>query len=140
MSFTQTLERALLDLVWGGSAYSPAASLYIGLSTTTINNDGTGITEPSGGAGYARVEVTNDATEWPQATSGGPAIKQNANEIQFPTASGSWGTVTYFFIATDPSSTLAADIIAFGELDVPRAIENNDTASFAAGAITITLD
>lgn len=55
MSFTEALEKALLDLVWGGSAYSAAANLYIGLSTTAINNDGTGITEPDPLDAYARV-------------------------------------------------------------------------------------
>src|SRR5690554_300091 len=140
MSFTEALEKALLDLVWGGSAYSAAANLYIGLSTTAINNDGTGITEPDPLDAYARVEVTNDATEWPNTTAGGPSVKQNANELSFPTATGSWGTVTHFFFSTDPTSTDPEDIIAFGALDVPRTIEENDTASFAANAITITLD
>ena len=139
-SVTEVLEMALLDLVWGADAYTPAADLYVGLSTTAINNDGTGITEPDALDGYARVQVTNDLTEWPAAASGGPATKQNANEIAFPTASGTWGQVTHFFFATDGSSVLPADIIAFGALDVPRTIEENDTASFAAGAITITLD
>ena len=140
MSFTEALEKALLDLVWSGESYTPATDLYIGLSTTGINNDGTGITEPDSLDGYARIEVSNDSTEWPPATGGGPSQKQNDNELSFPTATGSWGTVTHFFFATDAASLDPEDIIAFGELDVPRTIEENDTASFAANAITITLD
>lgn len=139
-SFTEALERAVLNLVWGGASYTPADPIYVGLSTTTIDNDGTGITEPDAGDGYARVAVDNDDDEWPDATSGGPAEKSNASEIEFPDATGDWGTVTHFFFSTSSSSVAAADIIAFAELDNPRTIEDTDKASFAANGITITLD
>lgn len=142
-SFNQTLERMILDHVWGGQATSLPSAVddwYIGLSTTTINNDGTGITEPSALDGYARATVLNSPAEWPAATGGGPSTKQNANEISFPMATGSWGTVTHFFFSDSPTLTAAANIFAFAALDVPRAIEANDTASFAPSAITITLD
>lgn len=140
-SFNQTLEQTLLDHTWGGQTTNlpdVTDNWYIGLSTTPINNDGTGITEPADG--YARAVVTNNQTEWPAATGGGPAIKQNADEIAFPMATGSWGQVTHFFFSDSPTLTSAANIFAFAALDVPRTIEANDTASFAASAIQITLD
>ena len=45
-SFTDALERATLDHIFGGPDYTRPATLYIGLSTTPINDDGSGITEP----------------------------------------------------------------------------------------------
>ena len=87
--------------LYGAAACSAAANLYIGLSTTAINNDSTGITEPDPLDAYARVEVTNDATEWPNATAAG-RLSNRTNELSFPTATDSWGTVTHFFFSTDP--------------------------------------
>lgn len=55
-SFADHLENKLLDHVFGGGDYARPATLYIGLSTTTIADGGTNITEPSGN-GYARVAV-----------------------------------------------------------------------------------
>lgn len=135
MSFTNYLELKLLDLLFSDAAYTIPATLYVGLSTTAINNDGTGITEPSGNA-YARVAVTNNATNWPAATGGNPASKSNGTAVTFPTATGSWGTVVAFFIA---DASTAGNVLAYGSLTVNQTITTNDTASFAIGNLTITL-
>lgn len=134
MSFTDFLENELLDHVWGAAAYSAPATLYVGLSTTTPADDGTNITEPSGGAAYARVAKTNNLTNWPAAVSG---LKENGTTVDFPTATGAWGTVTHFFISDAASG---GNILASGALTTPKTIDNGDTASFAVGDIDITLD
>lgn len=134
MSFADFLENELLDHVWGNAAFSPAATLYVGLSTTTPNDDGTNITEPSGGAAYARVAVTNNATNWPAASGG---AKSNGIAIDFPTATGSWGTVTHFFVA---DAGAGGNIYGSGALTVAKTIDSGDTASFAIGDLDITLD
>lgn len=64
MALTNYTDGKILDQIFGGTAWSPPATLYFGLSTTTIYADGTGITEPSGGL-YARVAVTNNVTNFP---------------------------------------------------------------------------
>jgi hypothetical protein len=135
MSFTDFLEKKLLDHVWGGGDYVRAGTVYVGLSTTTVNDDGTGITEPSGGA-YARVAVTNNVTNFP-ASSGSPSTKSNGTAITFPQASASWGTITHFFIS-DASS--GGNILASGALTASKTVGANDTASFAVGDLAITLD
>jgi hypothetical protein len=58
------LRRALLRLVYGAQAYSPTATLYLGLFSSRHNADGSGGTELSGG-GYARKAVTNNTTSFP---------------------------------------------------------------------------
>jgi len=94
MSFSDYLENELLDHVFGNSAYSAPASLYVALSTADPTDDGSGLNEPVGN-GYARVGVTNNLTEWPAATGGS---KSNANDVTFPLATGAWGTITHFAI------------------------------------------
>lgn len=131
-SFTDFLELEVLDHVFGAAAYTAPATLYVGLSTTTITDAGGNITEPSGGS-YARVAVTNNATNFPAASAGS---KSNGTAITFTTATGSWGTVIDFFIG-DASS--AGNILGYGTLTSSRTISSGDSASFAISALTITL-
>jgi hypothetical protein len=133
MSFADYLEDKLLSHTFGATTFTPPATTYVGLSTTTPTDAGGNITEPSGN-GYARVAKTNNTTNWP-ASSGGTS--SNGTSVQFPTATGSWGTVTHFFIA-DASS--GGNILGIGALTTSKTIDNGDTASFAATTLTITLD
>lgn len=135
MSFHDYLEKKLLDHVLGGGDYTRPGTVYVGLSTSAPNDDGSGITEPSGGA-YARVAVTNNTTNWPVST-GNPSTKSNGTSVDFPQASGAWGTVTHFFIA---DASAAGNVLASGALAASKTVGANDTLSFAAGAITVTLD
>lgn len=134
MSFTDFLENELLDHVWGAAAFTAPVTTFIGLSTTTPADDGTNITEPPGGAAYARVSKTNNLTNWPAAVGG---LKENGTPVDFAQATGAWGTVTHFFIADALSG---GNILASGVLTTPKTIDNGDTASFAVGDIDITLD
>jgi hypothetical protein len=92
MPFSTTLANAILtDLLIDGDYY---ADLYLGLSTADPGNDGSGASEPSGSA-YARVQVTPGSTNWNT-----PATRQCSNKINmdFPEATGSWGTCTHLLI------------------------------------------
>jgi len=132
-SFTNFLENEILDHIFGNAAYSSPATLYVGLSTSSITDAGGNITEPVGGS-YARVAITNNATNFPAASGG---AKSNGTEITFPSATGSWGTVIDFFISDAASG---GNILGYGTLSIPKAISSGDTAKFAVGDLDITLD
>lgn len=71
---------------------------YLGLSTTTPNADGTGITEPSSDTGYSRIKMTSFNTP----TDG---IVTNTDIIDFGEAVGEYGMIThavFFDGAGDP--------------------------------------
>jgi hypothetical protein len=126
------LENKLLDHLLGGGDYSPAGTLYVALYTAAPSDSGGG-TEVSGGS-YARTAVTNNTTNFPSASSGS---KSNANAITFPTATGSWGTVTHFGIL-DASS--GGNLLAWGALSGGSiAPTTGDTVSFDAGALVLSL-
>lgn len=136
-SFNNFLEEALLDEVWGAQDYAAPASLYVGLATGDPGEEGNFADEVSGG-GYQRYQSVNNLTNWPAAVQvGGAAQKQNDEEITFGPATETWGTVTHFFFADGPDGS--ANMLAYGPLDSPRTIEEDDTATFAPQAITITL-
>ena len=132
-SFGDFLENELLDHVFANAAYTAPTTLFLALSTADPLDDASGLTEPSGG-GYARTSVANNLTEWPAAAGGS---KSNANPISFATATGSQGTVTHFAIM---DALTLGNMLAHGDLTTPKTIDPGDTASFAAGDITITLD
>lgn len=82
------LRNKLLDHMHGKAAFT-MPTVYLGYSTTAPNASDGNVTEPTGN-GYARVQAP--ASSWTSASAG--AITNSA-DIVFPTASGSWGTVTH---------------------------------------------
>lgn len=134
-SFSNYLENKVLDHVIGGPDYTRPATLYVALCTTAPTDASTGstIVEPSGD-NYSRTAVTNNATNFPAASSGS---KANGTVITCPTASGSWGTITHIALM-DASS--AGNVVAWGALDTSKTIDSGDTISFAISALTVTLD
>jgi hypothetical protein len=132
-SLADYAENKILDHLFGAVAFTAPGTLYFGLSTSTITDAGGNITEPSGNA-YARVAITNNATNFPAAAGGS---KSNGAAITFPQASGSWGTVVDFFLSDAVSG---GNIIAYGTLTTPKAITNGDTAAFGIGDFNITLN
>ena len=136
MSFSNYLENKVLDHLFGATIYTPSSTLYIALNTGVPapgDDAGAGFLEPSGNA-YARVSMTNNKTNWTTASSG---ALENATAITFPTATGNWGTVTHFGIYDNSSG---GNILGSGALTISKTITSGDTASFASGALDISLD
>ena len=137
MSFTNFLAAELLDHFMNDGAYTAPTNIFVALSSTTPTEAGGNITEPSGGS-YARVSTAG--TDWNAATVADPSLKDNLNAITFPAATADWvaGANLTYFVLFDASS--AGNALAFGALTVAKPVLNGDTASFAAGALDITLD
>lgn len=138
MSFTNYLDQKLVQLAHGDVSWSPPATVYVGLSTTTPTAAGANVSEPSGG-GYARVAVTNNTTDWVPLTTQPAAgySVENGIAITWPTASASWGTVTNFVIY---DASTGGNLLEFGALGTAVAIGSGTTASFPVDALTITND
>lgn len=132
MSVTDLQANRLLDQSFGSVSWSVPATLYFGLSTTPINDDGTGETEPVGGS-YARASAANNKTTWGNASG---ATLSNDIEISFDESSGSWGTVTYVFIADALSG---GNILYFDALSPSRSVQSLTTVLFAIGSIDISM-
>jgi len=126
------LENELLDHVLGGGDYSRPATVYVALFTVAPSDSGGG-TEVSGGS-YARVAVTNNATNWPAASGG---AKSNGTEIAFPEATASWGTVVAFAIF---DAETGGNMLYWADLTTSKSIDSGDTAKFAVGDLDITED
>lgn len=132
MSKSNYLENALLDHMLGGPDYVRPATVYVGLFTAAPNDTGGG-TEVSGG-NYARVAVTNNATNWPAAVGGS---KSNGTAITFPVPSAGWGTVTHHGLFDAPTG---GNLLRYGMLTVSKTVDPGDLISFPIGTLSITED
>jgi hypothetical protein len=136
MAITTGTANKVLDLLFGQTALSNLSTMYLGLSTSVIQNDGSGSTEPStSGTAYARVAVTNNKTNWGTASS---ASLSNAAAITFTESTAAWGTITYVFFAAGATAGVA-DIWYFEALSVPKTVQTATTVQFAIGAITVSM-
>ncbi len=141
-AFSDYLENKLVDQIFRAQAYTFPSTLYVGLSTAACSDTGFG-TEVTGGS-YARVAVTGSLANWAGTQSAGSTTAStdtggqtsNNNAINFPTPSAGWGTVTHWFIADASSS---GNLLFCASLTTSKTINSGDSVSFAAGALTVTV-
>lgn len=82
MSLIDATELLIVNELFGGTAFAADATLFAELFTVVPADDGSGGTEANY-AGYARVSVTNNATNFPSANP-----KLNGTAVNFPQATG----------------------------------------------------
>lgn len=126
MSFSNYLETELLDHVFTNSAYTAPSTLHLALFTGAPGEAGGG-TEVSG-SGYARQTAAF-------TVSGNTAT--NSGSIEFPTATGSYGTVSHVGVFDASSS---GNLLCYAALSASKAIESGDVFRVPAGDLDITLD
>lgn len=119
------LENEILDHVLGTGAYTAPTTVYIGLSTASFNDDNSG-TELTG-SGYARQSAAFDAAV------GGTT--DNTAAIEFPAATGSWGTVSHFGIF---DASTGGNLLIHGAFTTAKTIATGDILRIAAGDLDVT--
>jgi hypothetical protein len=135
------LEASVVGFVMGKGGYTPNASNWCGLSSTTPTDAGGSFTEPSAGA-YARVQTqgtTATGVAWSTPTGTAPAYVENSAVITFPAATADWvsgANLTHFGLFT---ASTAGTLSIWGALTTPKPVLNGDTASFAAAAIRVQM-
>lgn len=120
------LENALVNATLRNTAYSSPATVYVGLFTSDPTDAKTG-TEVSGNS-YARQAATFGAP-----SNGASTISA---AIEFPQATGSWGTITHFGIF---DALTSGNLLYHGALSTSKVIDNGDVFKFATSALTVTL-
>jgi len=121
------LENEILDHILATGSYTAPAAVYVGLSTASFADDNSG-TELSG-SGYARVAATFGA-----AASG---TASNSAAIEFPAATGSWGTVSHFGIF---DASTAGNLLIHGAFTASKTIASGDILKISAGDLDVSAD
>jgi hypothetical protein len=128
-SISDYAELKILDHIVGKTSFTMPTA-YVALYTAAPSDAGGGT--PVSGGSYARVATSGSS--WAAAASG---ANSNAAVITFPTATADWGTITHFALF-DASS--GGNMLVWGALSVSKVIITGDTARFAIGDLTLTLD
>lgn len=135
------LAKKVADEVLGGTDFTPPATVYLALfSVAPTNGSGTVAGTEATGAGYARKSLTNDATIWTAASgTTTPVTKVNAGIISMATASGDWSSGATMKAWGIFDASTAGNLLFYGPITTPTAVASGDTPTFAAGAISLTL-
>jgi hypothetical protein len=141
-ALTDFAENRIVDALLRAQALGAPATWWVALYTTACSDTGGG-TEVSGGS-YVRPSVTASLANFAgtqsagstTASSGTGGQTSNNAAINFATPSAGWGTVTHWGLV-DASS--AGNVWVCASLTVSKTINSGDTVSFAAGALTVTL-
>jgi len=120
------LENALINAVLRNTTYTSPATVYLGLYTTDPTDADTG-TEVSGNA-YARQSITFGAPS--------NGVTTNTAAIEFPQATGSWGTVAYVGIR---DASTGGNLLFHTALDASKTIATGDVFRVAVGSLSVTL-
>ena len=121
------LENEILDHILGTGAYTMPATVYVGLSTGSFNDDNSG--SELTGNNYAREYITF------AAASSGSA--DNSAAVEFNAATGSWGTVSHFGLFDALSG---GNLLIHGALTASKVISSGDILKIAIGDMDITAD
>ena len=127
MSFSNYLETEILDHVFAGAAYTAPSTKYLALFTAVADGEAGSVTELNGSA-YTRKAVA--------FTTSGNTTSNNA-AVEFPTATGSWGTVTHVGVY-DASS--GGNLMAYATLSSSKTIDTGDVFRVPSGDLDITLN
>jgi len=121
------LENALINVTLRNTAYTSPTTVYVGLYTSDPGEGNTG-TEVSGGS-YARTAVTFGAPS--------NGVSTNSASVTFPTATGTWGTVTHIGIL---DALTTGNLLYFTPLDASKSIASGDVFTISTGNLSVTLE
>lgn len=123
----------ILKREFGAIAYTPPSVWYVGVSTTLIQPDGSGVTEPTDGM-YERVAVSNDGANWENADN--LRARQNVNALQFPRATENWPTVVSVGLF---ESATGGTPKYFADLEYTKLVQFNDSLVIEPGELQIDI-
>lgn len=105
------------------------SEMWIGLSTTAPNVNGTNVTEPSSSAGYSRIKL--DMLGEPSI-----GVVTNESNIDFNESTASWGTVTHFVIYDAQNG---GNLLQYGSLSTPRSVEAATIMTIKSGYLNLSV-
>jgi len=120
------LENAIINAVLRNTSYTSPTLVYVALYTSDPTDADTG-TEVSGGS-YARTAVTFGAPS--------NGVTTNSASVTFPTATASWGTVSY--IGLRDAST-SGNLLFHTALDEAKTVGTGDIFTISTGNLSVTL-
>lgn len=116
-----------------GQAFAVPTTVYLALFTSATGLDSNSPTGEVVGGAYSRQACALDAA------SGG--VTANTNQVNFPTSTASWGTVTQVALVDHPTNTnwgVNVNVLAYGALTNAKTVDIGDIVRFDAGEFDFT--
>lgn len=131
-SLTNYGETALVKHIFNEEVYSPVASLYLALCTSSPGETATGasMNECANSGNYARAVIAFS-----------PAILRRVTQdgsVTFPLANGPWGLVSDWAIV-DSGTYGAGNVLAYGAFAVAKSIVSGNTPNVPSEEIWVEL-
>jgi len=135
-SFADYWENAVLNHLFGKSAYSAPAHIYIALSTADPTDDGSGLAEPSGGSCARKQTSPGDWNAAVLAT----RVLDNAVDLVWNAATANWGEIGWFagFDAASGGNLLFHGELMSGTNPAHQVVTSGDTFTAIAGGLDIS--
>lgn len=133
MSFTDYAEDLVLNALLRNTPFTPPVTVYLALFSADPG-EGTPSNELTAEPGYARQAVAFAA---PSAGAGSSRRCLNLGSIVFTSTGAAWTTATHGLIM---DALTGGNPIAGGALAAPRTVDAGGTLTFAASAVSISLD
>jgi len=128
-NLTDAYELEVLDTLTGVTPLNAPTIVYVALFTADPTDEGSVVNEVFGG-GYARTSINA------KFEAGASATTSNTAQIDFPTATADWPTVTHVgMMKSDIEGN--GDMMVWIALDSPITISNTQVFSFSIGNLTI---
>ena len=122
------LENALINATLRNTSYTSPTTVYVALYTTDPTDADTGTEVSTSGTAYARTAVTFGAPS--------NGVSTNSADVTFPTATGSFGTVTH--VGLRDAST-AGNLLYHSPLDDSKTVGIGDVFKITTGNLSVTL-
>jgi hypothetical protein len=109
----------------------------------TVQLEACTFTEVANAGGYARPVVNPLDANWSAPTAGagvGTGQTANAAAINFATPTANWAGTVWGFVIMDSATWGAGNCLFYAALTLPKIVNQGDTVSFAAGALTVQVD
>lgn len=123
--FSRTVQLAVANWLRGTPMPAAPTGLSLALSTSIINDDGTGFVEPT--TGYARIPVTLTA---PVHTEGAGSVVRNVAGAVFGPATAPWAAVVAVAVLDQ-----SGNILLKGILTAPKTAATGDALPFGIGTL-----
>lgn len=136
MSLSNIAENDVVTLLFNATALNAAygANLYVSLHTADPGEAGNQSTSEAAYTGYARATVARTSGGWTVNLN----VAANTAQVSFPECTGGTATITHVGIGTSASGT--GRLIASGTVSPNVNVATGVTVSFAAGALTFSLE
>jgi hypothetical protein len=123
--FSRTMQLAIANWLRGTAMPTAPTGLFLALSTSPINDDGTGFVEPT--AGYSRIPITLTV---PVHTEGSGTVVRNAAGAVFGPATALWNAVVAVAVLDQ-----SGNILLKGNLTAPKVAAAGDALPFGVGTL-----